>query len=47
MGGGALHFLHAGNSSRVFPQYLLPPFLLERFFPQLKLDGYLEAAAPA
>jgi hypothetical protein len=31
--GLVLHILHGDNTSRVFPQYLLPPFLLHRFFP--------------
>ncbi|MFO1186934.1 MAG: glycosyltransferase family A protein [Alphaproteobacteria bacterium] len=31
--GLCLHVIHAGNSSRCFPQYRLPYFLVERFFP--------------
>jgi glycosyltransferase involved in cell wall biosynthesis len=31
--GLVLHILHGDNISRVFPQYILPPFLLQRIFP--------------
>jgi len=31
--GLCLHILHGGNSSRCFPQYVLPPFMAESIFP--------------
>jgi hypothetical protein len=40
--GLALHILHGNNTSRAFPQYLLPPVLMHHFFPH-KLRAYLEA----
>ena len=33
--GLALHVIHGSNSSRIFPQYILPPFIIEKFFPNL------------
>lgn len=38
--GICLHEIHGGNTSRCFPQYSLPPFLIERVFPD-----YSEIAA--
>lgn len=35
-GGLALHFIHGGNQSQVFPQYRLPIFLIARIFPGLR-----------
>lgn len=35
-----LHIMHGGNISRVFPQYVLPDFLLARYFP-----GYTRVGA--
>jgi glycosyltransferase involved in cell wall biosynthesis len=34
--GICLHILHAGNTSRSFPQYQLPTFLLGRLFPTVE-----------
>lgn len=34
--GLALHFIHGGNLSQVFPQYRLPSFLIDRIFPGLR-----------
>jgi len=31
--GLCLHILHPGNTSRCFPQYVLPPFMFDRYFP--------------
>jgi glycosyltransferase involved in cell wall biosynthesis len=31
--GLAIHVLHGGNSSKVFPQFQLPRFVAERYFP--------------
>lgn len=31
--GLCLHILHQGNTSRCFPQYMLAPFMLDRYFP--------------
>ncbi|CAK0743176.1 Glycosyltransferase family 2 protein [uncultured Gammaproteobacteria bacterium] len=31
--GLCLHILHQGNTSRCFPQYLLPSFMFDRYFP--------------
>lgn len=33
--GEVLHILHDTNTSGVFPQYRLPPFLLRHFFPSI------------
>lgn len=33
--GLALHVIQSSNTSRVFPQYILPPFIIEKFFPHL------------
>ncbi len=32
--GTCLHLLHAANTSKCFPQYVIPTFLLPRLFPQ-------------
>jgi hypothetical protein len=37
---GLLHIVHEGNISRVFTQYVLPDFLLGKYFP-----GYTRSAA--
>jgi glycosyltransferase involved in cell wall biosynthesis len=39
--GLALHVIHDRNTSRMFPQYLIPTFLLPRFFP-----GYVVSGGP-
>ena len=31
--GLVLHLIHANNSSKMFPQYILPDFLVRKFFP--------------
>ena len=31
--GLCLHILHPSNTSRCFPQYVLPPFMFDRYFP--------------
>lgn len=38
--GICIHEIHGGNSSRSFPQYRVPSFMLKQIFP-----GYVEAAA--
>ncbi len=38
--GLVLHIVHGGNISRVFPQYVLPDFLLAEYFP-----GYTRVGA--
>ena len=43
--GLVLHVIHSGNMASVFPNYRLPPFLLERLFGEPALR-YLDAAAP-
>jgi hypothetical protein len=40
--GLALHLVHHDNISRAFPQYVLPEFLLAKYFP-----GYTPPAADA
>jgi glycosyltransferase involved in cell wall biosynthesis len=39
--GICLHILHGGNCSRVFPQFQLPLFMLEQYFPQMDKQRYL------
>jgi glycosyltransferase involved in cell wall biosynthesis len=34
--GICLHIVHGNNSSRCFPQFLLPPFLMTQLFPSAK-----------
>jgi glycosyltransferase involved in cell wall biosynthesis len=34
--GLCLHLFHSSNSSRCFPQFLIPPFLVERLFPEAR-----------
>lgn len=41
--GLCLHILHASNTSNCFPQYELPPFALDQYFPELD-RGFLGAA---
>lgn len=33
--GLAIHVIHTSQTSRVFPQFILPPFILEKHFPNL------------
>jgi glycosyltransferase involved in cell wall biosynthesis len=43
--GLALHVIHSSNTSRVFPQYLIPPALVGRFFgPAVR--PFVESSAP-
>ena len=37
--GLALHVIHKNNTSRAFPQYVLPDFMLSKYFP-----GYARSA---
>lgn len=37
--GLVLHIIHESNTSRMFPQYVLPDFMLQRYFP-----GYTDVA---
>ena len=41
--GICLHILHGGNTSRAFPQYQLPLFMLEQYFPQMDKQRFLNA----
>ncbi len=41
--GLCLHILHGGNSSRCFPQFVVPQFMKESFFPEI--GEYWEALA--
>lgn len=42
--GICLHILHGGNTSRVFPQFQLPLFMVEEYFPQMDKERYLNTA---
>jgi glycosyltransferase involved in cell wall biosynthesis len=33
--GLCLHILHAGNSSRCFPQFVIPQFVMDKMFPEI------------
>jgi glycosyltransferase involved in cell wall biosynthesis len=43
--GVCLHTLHSKNTSRCWPQFLLPPFMIDRIFP--KAIDYLQAVMRA
>ena len=44
--GICLHFIHRRNSSTCLPQYVLPPFLVQKFFDVMTTSLY-EAPCPA
>ena len=42
--GLCVHTIHGRNSSKCYPQYVLPPFLVGQLFPQFDPDAYQRMA---